>query len=84
MEYCTECGSKLVYLNGGGCGGFRSLRGCERCQSVFRQISGGEKKGPRDEVWMKLGITYAQYKKLEMAISKVPGNCWDFFNDLYF
>ena len=40
--HCQKCGSELILLDDGhGCGGMGSKYGCEKCDAVFVQMSGG-------------------------------------------
>lgn len=41
MLHCPDCGWILLQLEYGGCGGNGSLTGCEMCNKVFLQTSGG-------------------------------------------
>ena len=39
--FCQKCESPLITLSIGGCGGLGSHYGCEKCDIVWKQVTGG-------------------------------------------
>lgn len=62
MFNCKECNSVLILLESGGCGGFGTLVGCERCDSIFRQTTGGIVATPGGERWKKQSYTLTKWR----------------------
>lgn len=46
---CPKCEESLIHLSSGGCGGYGSHLGCEKCDIVWQQVTGGILSTGEDE-----------------------------------
>lgn len=59
---CPDCAGEFVFLNFGGCGGRGKMVGCEKCDQIYIQVSGGIFATPGGEYWKKLEFTLSEYR----------------------
>jgi hypothetical protein len=60
---CPYCQGVLTSLSYGGCGGQGSLYGCENCDAVFRQETGGLAPTPDGDRYSQASYTLRQYNE---------------------
>ncbi len=64
MFNCPSCGQLTIHLKAGSCGGLGSLDGCEFCDQVYIQTSGGVVDDGRHSYEL-LGTTLTKWRKLK-------------------
>lgn len=88
MNYCQDCGSKVVGLNtrSYGCGGRGSLKVCLPCDQIWEQSSGGILPTPGGETYSRFYTPFSEYRKrliADIKPHKGKDNKWYYWNELY-
>ena len=68
-HHCPECGKSdwIELAPSAGCGGRGTVKGCQNCQLVLLQDSGGVIANLEGESWRRLPYTISEYKDLSMS-----------------
>jgi len=63
LSVCPYCRGRLIRLESGGCGGWGSLKGCEKCDKMFMQDSGGIAATRGGETWRAYYCKLSEYRR---------------------
>ena len=64
---CPRCGGILKIVRFGGCGGNGMIKGCESCDAMWIQSSGGLVPTHGGEVWRPLSEKLSEWRKRHAA-----------------